>query len=110
MATVTVWIPSPLRDLTDGAASLEVPGTTVAELLEAAGERHPALLPRLLGPDGQPHPYVNLFLDERDIRALDGLQTPVETGQQLLVLPAVAGGAEASRGSGVPSRPSKLDL
>ncbi|WP_440995807.1 MoaD/ThiS family protein [Arhodomonas sp. SL1] len=92
MNRITVHIPSPLRDFTGGDAELVVEADCVRDALERIGERHALLLPRILTRGGDLRPYVNLFLDEDDIRSLNGLETPVTGARELLVVPSVAGG------------------
>lgn len=91
---VLVRIPAPLRAQTGGRAELTAaPGTVRAVLDEVVG-RHPGLGERLLAPDGRLHRFVNVFVEEEDVRDLQGLDTPVADGEVVTVVPAVAGGAE----------------
>ena len=92
MSEVTVQIPPPLRAFADGATELKVEAGTVAEALDAIGAGREALLARLLTPEGQLRPYVNIFVGDRNIRRLDGLQTPLAEGDVVAIIPAVAGG------------------
>ena len=88
---VTVKIPTQLRAATDGEAELEVSGATVGEVLDAVFETHGTLRDRITQ-DGDLRRFVNVYVGGEDIRFLEGLQTPVEDGAELNVLPAVAGG------------------
>jgi sulfur-carrier protein len=90
---VTVKLPTQLRDAAGGAASTKVDGSTVGEALEALYEEHGDLRERLSGDDGALRRFVNVYIGGEDIRFLDGLDTPVEDGAELTILPAVAGGA-----------------
>lgn len=92
MTQVTVHIPSALRGFADGASELTVEAASVREALQCLGERHQLLLARILTRGGDLRPYVNIFLDERDIRMLDGLDTPTVGARELMVVPSVAGG------------------
>ena len=92
MGQVVVRIPGPLRSFTDGAGSLQVASGTLADVLAALGERHPALRARLLAPEGTLRPYVNVFLGRDNVRDLKGLETVVPDGAEVFILPAVAGG------------------
>jgi molybdopterin converting factor small subunit len=92
MTDVTVRIPGPLRSFTAGADELQAPAGTVAEVLRAIGICHPQLLSRLLDAEGGLRPYVNVFVGRANIRGLQGLSTPVATGEVVSILPAVAGG------------------
>lgn len=87
----TVRIPTSLRSLTDGSASVEVQPGKLNELLDDLADRFPDLGARLLE-DGKPRRFVNIFVAEDDIRFLDGVDTPVNDGQVVTILPAVAGG------------------
>lgn len=88
---VTVKIPAQLRSVTGGEGELEVEGSTVGEALEALFERHEALKDRITE-DGNLRRFVNVYVSGEDIRFRDGLGTPVEDGDEVTILPAVAGG------------------
>ena len=92
---VKVKIPTQLRAATGGAGELEVSGATVGEVLDALFDRHGELLDDLMARfpalEGQLQ-YANVYVDGEDIRFTDGLDTPVADGQEVQVLPAVAGG------------------
>lgn len=92
MSHVVVRLPAALRPLADGAAELHVPAGTLADVVHAVGERHPPLLSRLLTPEGNLRPYVNVFVGTLNIRDLQGLGTVVPDGAEVCILPAVAGG------------------
>jgi molybdopterin synthase sulfur carrier subunit len=98
---VTVKLPTQLRDAAGGQAAAEVDGATVGEALEALYARHGELRERIAGPDGTPRRFVNVDLRGEDIRFLDGLDTPVADGDEVTILPAVAGGG-GRRASVVP--------
>ena len=89
---VTVRIPTQLRALTAGANRVEVPAGTVGEIVAALESQHPGFAERLLDDAGAVRRYVNLFVDDEDIRFADGLETAVKDGQTVSVVPAVAGG------------------
>ena len=89
---VTVRIPTQLRTLTRGANRVEVAAGTVGEALQALEASHPGFAERLLDDQGQVRRYVNLFVDDDDIRFEEGLSTPIGDGQTLSIVPAVAGG------------------
>ena len=89
--SVVVKIPTQLRAATGGEAEAQVAGTTVGEVLEALYERFDGLRDRIADGD-ELRRFVNVFLDGEDIRFLEGLQTPVSDGDEVTILPAVAGG------------------
>jgi molybdopterin converting factor small subunit len=89
---VTVQIPPPLRAFAGEAAELEVDAATVGEALRRIGDGRPALLSRLLTPEGELRPYVNVFVGDRNARRMQGLHTPLAAGDVVAIIPAVAGG------------------
>ncbi|HTB70598.1 MAG TPA: ubiquitin-like small modifier protein 1 [Solirubrobacteraceae bacterium] len=89
---VLVKIPTQLRAATGGEAETEVDGATVQEVLDGLFARHDELRARLYDDDGGLRRFVNVYVAGEDIRFLDGLETPVEDGSELTILPAVAGG------------------
>ena len=89
---VTVHIPTPLRGHVDGQARLEVAGATVGEVLAAVADRHPRLRARLFDDQGEVKRFVNVFLNDEDVRFLQSLDTPVADGDGVLLVPAIAGG------------------
>jgi sulfur-carrier protein len=89
---VTVKIPTQLRAAAGGASELEVEGATVAQVLDALFDRHGELRDRLSDGDGGLRRFVNVYVDGEDIRFTDGLETPVADGNEVQILPAVAGG------------------
>jgi len=92
MSTVTIRIPTPLRTHTGGADEVTVEGPTVREALQALGRQHEGLLERVLGPDGDIRLSVNVYLGSENVQGLEGLATPVRSGDVLSIVPAVAGG------------------
>ena len=92
MTVAKVRIPGSLREQVGGQSTLDVEGGTVQEILERLTTEHPGIRGRLLDDGGQLRRFVNVFVDDEDIRHQDGLQTAVQPGQQVSILPAVAGG------------------
>ena len=88
---VTVKIPTQLRAATDGEATASVQGSTVGEVLDALYDRYGELRSRI-AEDGGLRRFVNVYVGGEDIRFLDGLETPVSDGDEVTILPAVAGG------------------
>jgi sulfur-carrier protein len=89
---VTVKLPTQLRAVVGGAAHADGDGTTVGEVLESLYSGHPELRDRIAEPSGELRRFVNVYKAGEDIRFLDGLRTPVGDGEELTILPAVAGG------------------
>jgi molybdopterin synthase sulfur carrier subunit len=89
--TVNVKIPTQLRAATDGESVAQVSGSTVGEVLDSLYERYGELRSRI-AEDGGLRRFVNVYVGGEDIRFLDGLDTPVEDGDEVTILPAVAGG------------------
>ena len=89
--SVTVKIPTQLRAVTGGAAEVDVNGSTVGEALDAVFEQHGDLRDRITE-DGDLRRFVNVYVSGEDIRFQDGLQTPINEGDEVTILPAVAGG------------------
>jgi sulfur-carrier protein len=89
---IEVRIPTILRTYTGGAKSVEGSGGTLAELLGDLDSRHGGLREHLVD-DGGLRRFVNVYLNDEDVRFLGGLETPVHDGDTVTVLPAVAGGA-----------------
>jgi molybdopterin synthase sulfur carrier subunit len=88
---VTVKIPAQLRAVTDGEEQLEVEGETVGEALDAVFEQHTDLRERITE-DGTLRRFVNVYVSGEDIRFQDGLETTLSDGDEVTILPAVAGG------------------
>ncbi|GAA4552150.1 MoaD/ThiS family protein [Pseudonocardia xishanensis] len=88
---VTVSIPTILRTHTGGEKAVEAKGSTVAEVIEDLESRHSGLKDRLLS-DGKLHRFVNIYVDDEDVRFAGGLEAPVKETSTLTILPAVAGG------------------
>ncbi len=90
--SVTVKIPAQLRAVTGGEGELEVEGSTVGEALDAVFNEHGDLRERITE-EGDLRRFVNVYVSGEDIRFQDGLDTAVEDGAEITILPAVAGGA-----------------
>ncbi len=90
--SVTVRIPTTLRALTAGNATVEVEGATVKDVLDSLESKHPGFASRLIDDEGGLRRFVNVFVADDDIRFLDGMATPVPDGAEVSIIPAVAGG------------------
>ena len=88
---IEVRIPTILRTYTDGAKQVEGTGATLGELFVDLEQRHGGLQDRLVD-NGGLRRFVNVYLNDEDVRFLNGLETPVKDGDKVTVLPAVAGG------------------
>ena len=88
----TVKIPPVLRPSTGGEREVSAEGDSVGAVLRALADAHPATEKQLFGQDGQLNRYVNVYLNDEDVRVLDGLDTTVEAQDTLVILPAMAGG------------------
>jgi molybdopterin synthase sulfur carrier subunit len=88
----TVRIPPVLRAQTGGQAEVEADGSNVGEVLRALAAAHPDTESQLFSSDGDLNRYVNVYLNDEDVRVLDGLETAVSEGDTVVILPAMAGG------------------
>jgi molybdopterin synthase sulfur carrier subunit len=90
--SVTVHIPTPLRALTEGKGTLALEAASVQELLAAMDHAYPGLRSRLCEEDGTIRRFINLYVNEEDVRFLRGLKTPLAAGDEVSIVPAMAGG------------------
>ena len=90
---IEVRIPTILRSYTGGEKAVEGKGDTLADLFADLDGRHGGLRDRLVGGDGSLNRFVNVYLNDEDVRFLGGIETPVSDGDVVTILPAVAGGA-----------------
>ncbi|MGH2952122.1 MAG: ubiquitin-like small modifier protein 1 [Solirubrobacterales bacterium] len=88
----TVKIPPVLRPRTDGASEVATGGANVGEVLAALADAHPGTREQLFGAGGELNRYVNVYLNDEDVRVLDGLETAVADSDTVVILPAMAGG------------------
>ena len=93
MSRAVVRIPTPLRPFTGGADEVAVEGSTVGDALHDLARRHDGILQRVLDDAGGVRGFVNIYVGERNIKALGGLQAPLEETAIISIVPAVAGGA-----------------
>jgi sulfur-carrier protein len=90
--SVTVRIPTQLRELSGGAAEVSTEGGTLSSVLESLEAAHPGFRERLFDDSGELRRFVNVFVADEDIRFLDGVNTDVADGATVSIVPAVAGG------------------
>jgi molybdopterin synthase sulfur carrier subunit len=88
-----VKIPPVLRSRTEGEAEVTAGGETVGDVLEALAAKHPDTRGQLFADDGELNRYVNVYLNDEDVRVLDGLGTAVAATDTVVILPAMAGGS-----------------
>ena len=90
--SVKVSIPSPLRRFTAGQAHAQVEAQTLAACLDALEQAYPGVKGRLCDGDGGLRRFVNLYVNGEDVRFLQGLKTPLQSGDEVSIVPAIAGG------------------
>jgi MoaD family protein len=91
--SVEVRVTSVLQKVTGGAKSVQADGGTVGDLLQNLDQRYPGFLGQVMQDDGKLHRFVNIYLNDEDIRYLGQLETPVSNGDVVSILPALAGGS-----------------
>ena len=89
----TIKIPPVLRPSVGGAKEVEASGVNVGEVLRGLADQHPATESQLFAEGGELNRYVNVYLNDEDVRVLDGLETTVGDSDTVVILPAMAGGA-----------------
>jgi molybdopterin synthase sulfur carrier subunit len=92
----TVKVPPVLRPRTGGAAEVSAQGATVGDVLRAFADSHPETRDQLFGADGELNRYVNVYLNDEDVRVLEGLDTGASDSDTIVILPAMAGGGIGS--------------
>ena len=89
---ITVRIPQPLRNLTNNQPAVAVAGGTLSACIEGLEATYPGMRERLLAEDGQIRRFVNVYVNGEDVRFMEGLATPLKDGDEVSIVPAVAGG------------------
>ncbi|MCC6790758.1 MAG: MoaD family protein [Thermomicrobiales bacterium] len=92
VGAVTVLIPTPLRKFTGGEARVTANGETIAELIDELDGLYPGIRERVIEPDGEIRRFVNIFVNGNNARQLLGAATPVKSGDEVGIIPAMAGG------------------
>lgn len=90
--SVTVRIPTPLRKLTGGADEVSVDGASVGDVIESLEAAHPGLKERICDDAGEIRRFVNVYVNDEDVRFLDGRGTALKDGDEVSIVPAIAGG------------------
>lgn len=89
---IKVRIPTPLRPLTKGQGEVEAQAATISEMIETLNSSHPGIKDRLCDATGELRRFVNIYVNEEDIRFLDGKNTMLKEGDEVSIVPAIAGG------------------
>ncbi|TAK02953.1 MAG: MoaD/ThiS family protein [Candidatus Manganitrophaceae bacterium] len=89
---IKVRIPTPLRKLTGGQGEVDGEGDNVAALINTLDKEYPGLKERLCDEQGELRRFVNIYINEEDIRFHQGMMTPVKKGDEISIVPAIAGG------------------
>ncbi len=89
---VTLTLPTVLAKLADGNRTLEAEGRTLGDTIDNVAGRYPKLAPRLRDTDGTPYPFVTFYLNEEDIRLNGGFDAELHEGDEITIVPAIAGG------------------
>ncbi len=90
--SVTVRIPTPLRKLTENRSEIEIDGETVESLIGNMEASYPGIKDRICDESGKVRRFINIYINEEDIRFLDGTDTTVKAGDRISIVPAIAGG------------------
>jgi len=88
----TVLVPTPLRRLTGGQTKLTVEGNDIAVLIQSINQQYPGISDKLLDDEGNVKRFINIFVNDDEIRTLQGLATPVKASDRVSIVPAMAGG------------------
>jgi molybdopterin synthase sulfur carrier subunit len=91
--SVSVLIPTPLRKYTGGESRVTADGSTITELIDSLNGQYPGIKDRICEPDGEIRRFVNVFVNGENARQLDGAATAVKSGDEIGIIPAMAGGA-----------------
>jgi sulfur-carrier protein len=89
---ITITLPTVLAKLADGQRALKATGATLGDAVAQVSRQYPALKPRLTNDAGEPYPFVTYYLNDEDIRFAGGFAAPLTDGDEVTIVPAVAGG------------------
>ena len=89
---ITINLPTVLANLANGERVIEADGATLGDVIEHVAGRFPELAPRLRDEEGNPYPFVTFYLNDQDIRLKGGFGAEVEEGDEVTIVPAIAGG------------------
>lgn len=90
---IKVRIPTPLRPMTGGKGEVEIDGANVQAMIDMLNTRHPGIKDRLCDENGELRRFINIYVNEEDIRFLTGKDTPLRDGDEVSIVPAIAGGS-----------------
>ena len=90
--SISLKIPTPLRRMTNGESTATVEGSNISECINSLDSLHPGIKDRLVGENGELHRFVNVYVNGEDIRFQEGIKTSVSSGDEISIVPAVAGG------------------
>jgi molybdopterin synthase sulfur carrier subunit len=90
---ITIRIPPPLRKFTGGVEAVELTAGNLAQLFDGLEQKFPGIKQNLCTPEGKPHRFVNVYVNEEDIRFLGGSEYAFHDGDEILLIPAIAGGS-----------------
>lgn len=93
----TIRIPAPLRQLTKGEAEISVVAETVAQAVDMLNAKYPGIKERIFDQSGQLHKFINIYVNGEDIRFLDNVETKIAEGDEISIIPAIAGGASVKK-------------
>ena len=88
-----LFVPTPLRKITRGQSKVQITAANIGELIERAEAQYPGFRDKVIGEDGEIKRFINVFVNGTDIRTLQGKATPVKDGDEVSVIPAMAGGS-----------------
>jgi len=94
----TVLVPTPLRRLTNGQSKVDAPGDNIAAVFRSVNDQYPGFDEKLMDDEGNVKRFINVFLNNDEIRSLQGMDTPVSDDDKVSIVPAMAGGQELQHG------------
>lgn len=93
---ITVKIPTPLRKITQGAGEIKISGKSILEMINLLEDDYPGIKARICDEQGELRRFVNIYVNQEDIRFLKGKETPLKDGDEVSIVPAIAGGSQRS--------------
>ncbi len=93
---VTVLIPTPLRDFTNGESEVTAEGQTISDVIDDLDQNYDGIKERICTEDGELREFLNIYMNDEDIRFMDDLQTEISEGDEISLIPAIAGGGRVT--------------